>query len=87
MNPVQFWKCISSFRKREKNSVVLEVDGNHASQPCTVAEPLAEYCKTVFSNPYLHDSSASLWSSDSLSSASVSDSFLRPLSTFKICWT
>jgi hypothetical protein len=37
---------VSSFRKRDKHFIELEVDGNHLSLPCEVAEPLDEYCKT-----------------------------------------
>lgn len=45
-NPVHFSMYVSSFRKRDKHFIELEVDGNHLSLPCEVAEPLDEYCKT-----------------------------------------
>jgi hypothetical protein len=38
-NPVYFWKYVSSFTKRDKNS-----------QPREVAEAFADYFKTVFKN-------------------------------------
>jgi hypothetical protein len=63
---MQFRKCISSFRKREKNSVVLDIDGNNLSQPHEVAEASADHLKTVFINPYLHGSSTSSWSTTRL---------------------
>jgi hypothetical protein len=56
---VQFWKCISSFRRKEKNSVELDINGNPLSQPHEVAEASADHLKTVFSNPYLLGSSTS----------------------------
>jgi hypothetical protein len=42
-NPVHFWKYVSSFKKSDNNSINFEVDGNHPSQPCDVAEAFAEY--------------------------------------------
>jgi hypothetical protein len=68
---MQFWKCISLSRKRGKNSVELDIDGNHLSQPHEVAETSADHLETVFSNPYLHDSSPSFWSSHSTTSRLV----------------
>jgi hypothetical protein len=50
---MQFWKCISSFRKMEKNSVELNIDGNYLSHPHEVAEASADHLKTVFINPYM----------------------------------
>jgi hypothetical protein len=73
-NPVHFWKYVSSFRKSDRNSVDLEVFGNHLSQPHDIAEAFAEYFKGVFNNPYLRDSSTASQSPDSLYLASVSDS-------------
>lgn len=73
-NPVHFWKYVSSFRKSDNNSVDLEVNGHHLSQPREDAEAFANYFKSVFNNPYLRDSSTSFQSSDSLSLAPVSDS-------------
>jgi hypothetical protein len=68
---VQFWKCISSFSKREKNSVELDIDGNHLSQPHEVAETSAGHLKTAFNNPCLHGSSTSSWSFHSTTSRLV----------------
>jgi hypothetical protein len=52
-----FWKYVSSFTKSDKNSIELEVDGNHLSQPYEAAEAFAVYIKSVFNNPHLRDSS------------------------------
>ena len=45
-NPVHFSMYVSSFRKRDKNFIELEVDGNHLSQPRAVAEAFAENFRT-----------------------------------------
>jgi hypothetical protein len=71
-NPVNLWKYDSLFRKSDNNSIDLEVNGNHLSQPREVAEAFADYFKSVFSNPYLCDFYC--FSVVSLSLAPISDS-------------
>jgi hypothetical protein len=46
-------------------------------QPCSVAEALATYFKSVCNNHCMHDFSTNFWSSDSLPIASISDSDVR----------
>lgn len=43
INPVLFYEFFSSFMKRNKNSIELEVDGYHLFQPYKTAVDFTEY--------------------------------------------
>lgn len=43
INPVLFYEFSSSFRKRDKNSINLEVEGYHLFQPHKTAVDFTEY--------------------------------------------
>jgi hypothetical protein len=36
-----FWKCVSYFRKKRKNPIEVEIDGNNLTQPCEFPECFA----------------------------------------------
>jgi hypothetical protein len=61
LQPKQFWKYVTSFRKINYTSIQLEVDGKHLIEPCEVAYKFSRHFsqyRTVFalfsSPPLLH---------------------------------
>ncbi|PNF20051.1 hypothetical protein B7P43_G05268 [Cryptotermes secundus] len=72
--PKQFWKYVASFRKRNSNSIQLEVDGKHLIEPNDVADEFSKHFQTVYHNPGPIVFPILLSSSEFLPLASVSDS-------------
>jgi hypothetical protein len=72
--PKQFWKYVASFRKRNSNSIQLEVDGNHLFKPHEVADEFSKHFQSVYNNPGPIVFPTTLSSSEFLPLASVSDS-------------
>ncbi|PNF20040.1 hypothetical protein B7P43_G05817 [Cryptotermes secundus] len=72
--PKQFWKYVASFRKRNSNSIQLEVDGKHLIEPHDIADEFSKHFQTVYHNPGPIVFPNLLSSSEFLPLASVSDS-------------
>jgi hypothetical protein len=70
----QFWKYVASFRKRNSNSIQLEVDGKHLIQPHVIADEFSKHSQSVNNNPCPVVFPTLLSSSEFLTLASVSDS-------------
>jgi hypothetical protein len=65
--PKQFWKYVASFRKRNSNTIQLEVDDNHADE-------FSKNFQSLYNNHYPIIFPTLLSSSEFLPLASVSDS-------------
>jgi hypothetical protein len=74
LQPKQLWKYVASFRKRNSNSIQLEVDGKHLIKPNDVADEFSKHFQSVYDNPCPFVFPALLSSSEYLTSTSVSDS-------------
>jgi hypothetical protein len=49
--PEQFFKYVASVRKIISSSIQFDTDRTHLAQPCEVADELAKYFQSVYSNP------------------------------------
>lgn len=51
LQPKQFWKYMTSFRKINSTSIQLEVDGTHLVEPCEVADVFTKHFQSVYNTP------------------------------------
>jgi hypothetical protein len=72
--PKQFWKYVTSFRKRNSNSIQLEVDGKHLIKPNHAADEFSNHFQSVYYNSCPFVLLTLLSSSEFLPLALVSDS-------------
>ncbi|PNF33582.1 hypothetical protein B7P43_G14684 [Cryptotermes secundus] len=49
--PKQFWKYVASFKKRNPNSIQLEVDGKHLIKPNDIDDEFSKHFQAVYHNP------------------------------------
>jgi hypothetical protein len=70
----QFWKYVTSFRKRDSTSIQLEVDSKNFLEHCEVAAEFSNHFQLVYNNPCPVVFPILSSSSESLSLAPVSDS-------------
>jgi hypothetical protein len=72
--PKQFWKYVSSIKKRNSNSIEFEFVGKHLIKPNDVADELSKYFQSVYSNPCPNVLPTILSSSEFLPLSPFSDS-------------
>jgi hypothetical protein len=69
-----FWKYVASIKKRNSNSIQLEVDGKHLIKPNDIAEEFSKHFQSVHHSPCSTVFPTLLYSSEFLPLTSVSDS-------------
>jgi hypothetical protein len=70
----QFWKYVTSFRKRNSTYIQPEIDGKHVAEPDEAAYEFSKHFQSLYNNSCSHAPSTILSSFDFLTLAPISDS-------------